>query len=98
MKVNLAAQALSSSVADVIEYCTNTLKLREFQGSEATTVRFIRIIDRLFDVLNSRSPFAKGYKSTLRVSNKEVWHSFFLPAEQYILNIKDINEQELQCT
>ena len=40
MKVNLAAQTFSASVADAIEYCTNTLKLDQFQGLEATSVFF----------------------------------------------------------
>ncbi len=74
MKVNLAAQTLSSSVADAIEYCTNTLKLPQFQGSEAT-VQFIRTFDHLFDVLNSHNPCAKGYKAALRKSNKETWEA-----------------------
>ena len=33
MKVNLAAQVLSASVADAIDYCANTLKLSQFQGN-----------------------------------------------------------------
>ncbi|CAB3980294.1 THAP domain-containing 9 [Paramuricea clavata] len=37
MKANLAAQSLSSSVADAIEYCVTTLKLPQFQGSEGHT-------------------------------------------------------------
>ena len=68
MKVNLAAQTFSASVADAIEYCTNTLKLDQFQGSEAT-VRFLRTFDHLFDILNSRNPCAKGFKAALRKSN-----------------------------
>ena len=55
VKVNLAAQSLSSSVADAIEYCATILKLPQFQGSEAT-VKFLRMFDHLFDVLNSRNP------------------------------------------
>ena len=68
MKVNLAAQAISSSVAGAIEYCSDELKLSRFQGCEAT-VKFLWF-DHLFDILNSRNPLAKGYKSPLRVSNK----------------------------
>ena len=64
MKVNLAAQALSSSVADAIEYCTDKLKLPQFQGSEPT-VKFLRLFDHLFDIMNSRNPLAKGYKAPL---------------------------------
>ena len=47
MKVNLAAQTFSSSVADATECCTSTLKLPQFQGSEAT-LKFIRLFDHLF--------------------------------------------------
>ena len=75
MKVNLAAQTFSSSVADAIEYCTSTLKLPQFQCSEAT-VKLIRLFDHLFDVLNSRNPLAKGYKSALRIENKNSWSQF----------------------
>ena len=46
MKVNLAAQSLSSSVADAIEYRATILKLPQFQGSEAT-VKFLRMFDHL---------------------------------------------------
>ena len=45
MKVNPAAQAISSSVADAIEYCSDTLKLPQFEGS-AATINFIRTFDR----------------------------------------------------
>ena len=62
MKVNLASQTISSSVADAIEYCATHLKMPQFEGSGAT-VKFIRTFDRLFDILNSRNPFARGYKS-----------------------------------
>jgi hypothetical protein len=53
MKVKLAAQTLSRSVADSIDHCRNSLKLPQFYGSEATST-FIRIIDHIFDILNSK--------------------------------------------
>jgi pyruvate carboxylase len=68
MKVDLAAQSLSSSVTDAIGYCTNVLKLPQFKVSEAT-VKFIRTIDHLFDILNSRNPCAKCFKAPLRVNS-----------------------------
>ena len=88
MKVDLAAQAFSASVADAIEYCTSVLKLPQFQGSEAT-VKFIRIIDHLFDILNTRNPCAKGYKQPLRVNNKSSWLPFMNEASNYIKGLKD---------
>ncbi|KAK9727484.1 hypothetical protein QE152_g19146 [Popillia japonica] len=50
MKVRLAVQALSSSMADAIEYLRQTGHA-DFQNSEST-VEFIRNIDRMFDMLN----------------------------------------------
>ena len=58
MKDNLAAEAISSSVADVIECCSNELKLPQFKGMEAT-VKLIRVFDHLFDILNYRNTLAE---------------------------------------
>lgn len=86
MNVRLAAQTLSSSVADAIDFLRNSGNLN-FVGSEATT-KFIRTLDRLFDNMNSRSPFAKHFKSPLSQYNKDAWQSFFLHCEDYMKNIK----------
>eukprot|EP00794_Sanderia_malayensis_P012242 gene12242-13503_t len=61
---------------------------KQFQGSEAT-VKFICIIDRLFDVLNSRNPCAKGFKSALCSGNKSFWDPFLDEAFDYISKLKD---------
>lgn len=68
MNVSLAAQTLSSGTADALEFLIN-VKDSTFFGAEAT-VKFIRVIDRIFDVLNSRNPFGKGFKSPLSVDNQ----------------------------
>lgn len=88
MKVNLAAQALSASVADALEYCANELKMPQFQGCEAT-VEFIRKFNQLFDILNSRNPLAKGYKAPLRPSNKCTWDAFLTDAYDYIIHLSN---------
>ena len=61
--VKVAAQTLSSSVADAIQY----LMIAGHPGFEDAngTIMFIRMVGRLFDFLNTRSPFGKGYKKTL---------------------------------
>ncbi len=58
MSVRLAAQTLSSFVADAIEFLDVVMKNPKFQDSNGT-VKFIRMIDRLFDMLNSRNPVGK---------------------------------------
>lgn len=70
MRVKLAAQALSKSVADAIVFCREDLKLPEFQGSEGTT-DFIYLIDKVFDILNSRSPRQRWQKSAISRRNFE---------------------------
>ena len=55
MKVKYAAQTLSSSVAAALE----TLRKDDdpsFRGTEGT-IKFIRVVDRLFDLLNSRNKY-----------------------------------------
>ena len=88
MKVKLAAQAISSSVADAIEYCDKVLKLSNFSGSEGT-VKFLRVFDRLFDTLNSRSCQGKGFKAPLKKDNKGFWDPFLRNAFEYIKSLKD---------
>jgi DNA transposase THAP9 len=87
MKVKLAVQALSASVANALEFCQTTLDLPQFQGCEAT-VKFIRTIDRLFDFLNSRNPIARGYKAPMRMSNAAVWRPFVAEAQEYLRGLK----------
>ena len=74
--MNIAAQTLSSSVADAIDFCRQELQLNQLKDSEATA-RFIRMIDRLFDMFNSRKPFCCNYKAPLRVSNELFWTQIF---------------------
>lgn len=63
MKVKLAAQIFSESVAKAID-----LKLEEFKNSEAT-IEFIRKINSLFDILNSRNLNDYGCKQPLTPGN-----------------------------
>lgn len=88
MKVNLAAQTISASVADALQFCAEHLHLPEFAGCEPT-VKFLHIIDHLFDILNSRNPIARGYKSPLKPSNYNYWMPFLTDAKLYILGLTD---------
>lgn len=88
MKVRLAVQALSASVADALEFCEQTLKVPQFRGASATA-KFVRVFDHFFDLLNSRNAFAKSYKALLRKQNEACWKPFFADARQYICALKD---------
>lgn len=55
MKVNLATQLLSLSVADALANLKDDLKLPQFQGCEAT-INFFTQADIVFDIFNSKKP------------------------------------------
>uniref|UniRef100_A0A8C5BZB7 THAP-type domain-containing protein n=1 Tax=Gadus morhua TaxID=8049 RepID=A0A8C5BZB7_GADMO len=88
MKVKLAAQVFSSSVADALEYCNTQLHLPQFSGCEET-VKFLRTIYAAFDVLNSRNPLGKGFKAPMRISNKDRVQEILLKAQRSLLELKD---------
>ena len=91
MNVRLAAQTLSSSVADAIEFLYVSMKLPQFKNSQAT-VNFIRIIDRAFDILNSRGPMGKGYKQPLRQQYRATWESMLTDTVDYLLSLVTITD------
>ncbi|KAG5264201.1 hypothetical protein AALO_G00273280 [Alosa alosa] len=87
MKVNLAAQLFSSSVADAIEFCDKGLKLKDFSGCDAT-VHFLRTVDAAFDVLNSRNPIGKGFKAPLKPATKDRAEAILQRAEVMLRGLK----------
>ena len=87
MKVSLATQTLSQSVADALKFCREELQLDEFKDSEATE-EFIRTFNDAFDVLNSRNTFSLNLKAPMRLSNEEKWKSVINKTRRYILGLK----------
>ncbi|KAH9363851.1 hypothetical protein HPB48_005251 [Haemaphysalis longicornis] len=88
MKVRLAVEALSASVADSLDFCEKVLKHPQFRGV-ATTAIFTRLFDHLFDILSSRNPLAKPYNAPLRAQNESCWRTFFVVVQAYISDLKD---------
>ena len=95
MKVNLAAQSLSSSVADALEYCEGKLhEMPQFKGC-GPTVKFIRTFDRLFDVLNARNPKPNNFKAPIRKTNYQYVKRFLDDACDYIKGLKGPGGQSI---
>lgn len=89
IKVKLATQLLSKSVADSLDFCRETLKISNFKNSLATT-EFIRIFNDLFNVLNSRNFKSSDYKQPLSSSNKKTIMDFLEKAEEYIKGLRTL--------
>ena len=85
MNVRLASQTLRSSVANAIEFLDKSAHLPMFCDSQGT-VKFIRTIDRLFHMLNSRNPIAKGFKAPLRPNSEDTWEEIFMSTANYLLS------------
>lgn len=92
MKVKLAAQTLSASTADALTFLKN-MQMDNFHNVDAT-VTFCRNIDRLFDFLNTRNPFGKGFKSPIFPSNVDFLESVVVPIVQYLFSLKIQNQSK----
>jgi len=68
MKVKLASQTFSTSVADALQICDVDLQLTGFAGC-ASTIRAIRLINDLFNILNTRSIKHFQFKQSLHEGN-----------------------------
>lgn len=87
MKVSLATQTLSRSVADAIKLCDQVLKSRQFSDS-GPTVEFITIMNDIFDVLNSRAFNKTGFQKAISAHNKNSIFEFIDRAVEYIKSLK----------
>lgn len=71
MKVKLACQTFSSSVADAFLYCSDILKLEAFKNVNAT-ITFCKNINNIFDFLNTRNFLTKTqFKKPLKAKDEE---------------------------
>ena len=93
MNVKLAAQTLSNSVAKALQYA-QLIKCKGFDDCQGT-VQLISLIDKMFDVFNSRTPAAKGFKGPLSLGNLESVSSFLLEARAVLLNLRDMTGKKL---
>jgi hypothetical protein len=93
MSVKLAAQTLSSSVAKSLEFVSE-INIDGFENCTGTA-SFIAMVDRLFDIFNSRSPYARGYKQPINQANYQYNKKFLLECKQMLLEIKGGNGVEL---
>ena len=65
MKVEFAVQRLTNSTADALQFCHDVGE-SGFEDVEGT-VNFIKMVDRLFDMNNSRSPAAARWLQLMRL-------------------------------
>lgn len=87
MKVKLATQVYSESVANAIKTCREDLNMDAFRDSEETE-NFIKKMNIMFDIFNSRAMRQFEYKKPLCSENKQKIFDFLDELKEYILNLK----------
>ena len=89
MNVRIAAQTLSSFVADALQFLMDS---GHTDCSDAAgTIKFIRVIDRLFDTFNVKSLYGKGFKKPLFKNNFVVWNSVINESIHYLSTLTNTN-------
>lgn len=94
MNVKLAAQTLSASVGTGLEFA----QLRGCEGFEDCdgTISFVKMVDQLFDIFNSRTTRCRGFKGPLTAKGFHKVEEFLLKVRNILLNLKD-NLGRLVC-
>jgi hypothetical protein len=88
MKVKIAAQTFSNSVADAFLFLCLDLQHEDFLGATGTAT-FCKIFNNLFDILNSRNWASKTkYRKPLSMSNHTEIIDYLKYCKNYILGLK----------
>lgn len=86
MRVYLATETLSKSVADSMEFLM--LKGKKEFADCAATIRFIRIFDNIFDILNSKDVTKSMFKTAITLANYSRLFTYFEEAIRYIKSLR----------
>lgn len=96
MKVRLAVQIFSSSCASALEFLRKQ-GVVGFSDSVATET-LLRTLDKVFDILNARTQFGKGFKSATNRNNAEWRIRFLEESKNFLLNLEDSTGKKIVKT
>lgn len=86
MKVKLATQLLSMSVAKALLLCDELLKSSGFKDSTGT-VEFITLMNNFFDIMNSRKFHYYGFKRPVDVKSKTEIFNYLEKVKTFLLEL-----------
>eukprot|EP00069_Balaena_mysticetus_P010167 bmy_20586T0 len=93
LKMNCAAQLFSESVASALE-CLLSLGLPPFQNCIGT-VQFLRLINNLFDIFNSRNYYGKGLKGPLLPETFNKINHVLIEAKTIFVTLSDTSNNQI---
>lgn len=92
MNVRLAVETMSGSCANSLEFLMKRGE-QEFENV-AETVEFTRIIDKIFDIMNTQAIESDNeniFKSAMNPANYEEIYNFLMYAKKYLVSLKVVN-------
>lgn len=93
LKMNCAAQVFSESVARALE-CLLSLGLPPFQNCIGT-VHFLRLVNNLFDIFNSRNCYGKGLKGPLLPETYSKINRVLIEAKTIFVTLSDSSNNQI---
>ncbi|XP_027628851.1 DNA transposase THAP9 isoform X2 [Tupaia chinensis] len=93
LRLNCASQLFSESVASALE-CLLSLDLPPFQNCIGT-VHFLRLINNLFDIFNSRNCYGKGLKGPLLPETYSKINHVLIEAKTIFVTLSDISNNQI---
>ncbi|XP_040335568.1 DNA transposase THAP9 isoform X2 [Herpailurus yagouaroundi] len=93
LKTNCAAQLFSENVASALE-CLLSLGLPPFQNCIGT-VHFLRLINNLFDIFNSRNCYGKGLKGPLLPETYSKINHVLIEAKTIFVTLSDASSNQI---
>jgi len=87
MKVRLAVQLLSSSVSRALKFLRLS-GVTQFSDTLPTEI-LLSTVDKLFDILNSRSIKCKGYKQPVTIYNADFIKEQLSVCRDFLINLRD---------
>ncbi|KAM5282749.1 DNA transposase THAP9 isoform 2-T4 [Hipposideros larvatus] len=93
LKMNCAAQLFSEGAASALE-CLLSLGLPPFQNCTGT-IYFIRLINNLFDIFNSRNYYGKGHKGPLMPETFSKIDHVLIEAKTIFVTLSDTSNNQI---
>ncbi|XP_072798719.1 DNA transposase THAP9 isoform X3 [Vicugna pacos] len=93
LKMNCAAQLFSESVAGALE-CLLSLGLPPFQNCTGT-IHFLRLINNLFDIFNSRNYYGKGFRGPLLPETFNKINHVLIEAKTIFVTLADTSNSQI---
>lgn len=93
LKMNCAAQLFSESVASALE-CLLSLGLPRFQNCIGT-IHFVRLVNNLFDIFNSRNCYGKGLKGPLWPETYSKINHVLIEAKTIFVTLSDTSNNQI---